>query len=164
MPSWPSPHDRDVARVLVWASGDRGLAAEILHILARHSVPVDLIARSGPHEDEFRMGFTIRRSDVSAIRPELERAASTWDGHVRIDENMAKVSLIGTGLLSRPAYIARMTSALSARGIPTSWVFTSQYRASVTVPREYEADVVTLLHKEFHLEQDVGNVGLGLPA
>lgn len=157
-------HDRDVARVLVWGSGDRGLAAEALRILASHSVPVDLIARSGPHEDEFRMGFTIRRSDVNEVRPGLEAAASTRDGHVRIDEDMAKVSLIGTGLLSRPTYIARMTSALSAAGIPTSWVFTSQFRASVTVPREHEADAVTMLHKEFHLEQNIGNVGLGLSA
>jgi aspartate kinase len=143
-------HDLDVARVLIRGSGD--LAAKILDILARNSVPVDLIARSGPHEDEFRMGFTVRRSDVVEVRLALERAAE--DGGVRIDEDVAKVSLIGMGLLSRPTYVARMLGALSAVDIPTSWVFTSQVRASVTVPRDRVAAAVALLHQEFGLAEE----------
>jgi aspartate kinase len=147
-------HDPDVARVLVQARGKTDLAAEVFDILARHSVPVDLIARSGPHEDEFRMGFTIRRSDVVEIKHALETAAGSRDGSVRVDENVTKVSLIGTGMLSRPTYIARMTAALSAAGIPTSWVFTSQLRASVTVPRDRALEAVNMLHKEFGIGQD----------
>jgi aspartate kinase len=147
-------HDSDVARVLVQSRGKTDLAAEVFEILARHSVPVDLIARSGPHEDEFRMGFTIRRSDVAEVKQALETAAGTREGSVRVDENVTKVSLIGTGMLSRPTYIARMTAALSAAGIPTSWVFTSQLRASVTVPRDRATEAVTMLHKEFGIGQD----------
>jgi aspartate kinase len=143
-------HDLDVARVLIRGNGD--LAAKILDVLARNSVPVDLIARSGPHEDEFRMGFTVRRSDVVEVRLALEKAAE--DGGVRIDENVAKVSLIGMGLLSRPTYVARMLGALSAAEIPTSWVFTSQVRASVTVPRDRVAAAVALLHEEFGLAKE----------
>jgi aspartate kinase len=146
-------HDLDVARVLVRGSG-ADLAAEILDILARNSVPVDLIARSGPHEDEFRMGFTVRRSDVVEVKLALERAAGANDGGVRIDENVAKVSLIGMGLLSRPTYVARMLGALSSAEIPTSWVFTSQVRASVTVPRDRVAAAVALLHDEFGLAEE----------
>jgi aspartate kinase len=144
-------HDLDVARVLIRGNGD--LAAKILDVLARNSVPVDLIARSGPHEDEFRMGFTVRRSDVVEVRLALEKAAE--DGGVRIDEDVAKVSLIGMGLLSRPTYVARMLAALSAADIPTSWVFTSQVRASVTVPRDRVAAAVALLHDEFGLAEGV---------
>jgi aspartate kinase len=147
-------HDADVARVLVQARGKTDLAAEVLEILARHSVPVDLIARSGPHEDEFRMGFTISRGDVAEIKQALETAAGSRDGSVHVDDNVTKVSLVGTGLLSRPTYIARMTAALSVAGIPTSWVFTSQLRASVTVPRDRALEAVTMLHKEFGIGQD----------
>ncbi len=144
-------HDLDVARVLVRSNGRADLAAEVLDILARNSVPVDLIARSGPHEDEFRMGFTVRRSDIGEVKAALERAAGSRDGAVRVDENVAKVSLIGMGLLSRPTYVARMIGALSTVDIPTSWVFTSQVRASVTVPRDRVVDAVRLLHTEFGL-------------
>jgi len=144
-------HDLDVARVLIQGSG-ADLAAEVLDILARNSVPVDLIARSGPHEDEFRMGFTVRGSDVVEVRLALERAAK--GGGVRIDEDVAKVSLIGMGMLSRPTYVARMLAALATADIPTSWVFTSQVRASVTVPRDRVAAAVALLHDEFGLAEE----------
>jgi aspartate kinase len=147
-------HDLDVARVLVRSSGRADLAAEVLDILARNSVPVDLIARSGPHEDEFRMGFTVRRSDISEVKLALETAAGSRDGAVRVDENVAKVSLIGMGLLSRPTYVARMIGALSAADVPTSWVFTSQVRASVTVPRDRVTAAVQVLHSEFELDAE----------
>ncbi|WP_018685547.1 aspartate kinase [Actinokineospora enzanensis] len=146
-------HDTDVARVLVRSRGGTDLAAEVLDILARHCVPVDLVARSGPDEDEFRMGFTIRRSDVPEVRAALEAAAGAHGGQVRVDTAVGKVSLIGMGLLNRPEYVARMAAALARAGIATSWVSTSQLRASVTVHEGNVADSVVLLHREFGLEQ-----------
>jgi aspartate kinase len=81
-------HDLDVARVLVHCGSRRSdLAVDILTLLSRHVVPVDLVARSGPYEDEFRMGFTIRRTDVDevlgVVRDELDGLGAT----IRIDEN-----------------------------------------------------------------------------
>jgi aspartate kinase len=144
-------HDLDVARVLVHSRGPGDLAAEVLEILARNSVPVDLVARSGPQEDEFRMGFTIRRTNVADVRAALEKAAGSRGGDVRVDDTVGKVSLIGMGLLNRPVYVARMTAVLASAGIATSWVSTSQLRASVTVPRDRVCDAVALLHEEFDL-------------
>ncbi|MEV7281318.1 aspartate kinase [Streptomyces sp. NPDC093111] len=143
--------DPDVARVLVHARGRSDLAAEVLSILARHAVPMDLVARSGPHEEEFRMGFTIRRSHVSEVGPALDKAVAVHGGEVRVDSDVAKVSLIGMGLLNRPEYVARMTAALAAAGIATSWVSSSQLRASVTVPADRRVQALCLLHKEFDL-------------
>lgn len=143
--------DPDVARVLVHARGRSDLAAEVLSILARHAVPMDLVARSGPHEEEFRMGFTIRRSHVPEVGPALDKAVAVHGGEVRVDSDVAKVSLIGMGLLNRPEYVARMTAALAAAGIATSWVSSSQLRASVTVPADRRVQALCLLHKEFDL-------------
>ncbi|MBC3842477.1 aspartate kinase [Streptacidiphilus sp. 4-A2] len=149
--------DPDVARVLVHARGRSDLAAEVLSVLAGHAVPMDLIARSGPNEEEFRMGFTIRRSDVAEAGPALERAVAAHGGEVRIDPDVAKVSLIGMGLLNRPEYVARMTALLAGAGIATSWVSSSQVRASVTVPADRRVQALRLLHKEFELAgEDAG--------
>lgn len=145
--------DPDVARVLVHARGRCDLASEVLEVLARHAAPVDLVARSGPDEEEFRMGFTIRRSDVAEVGPALARAAAEHGGDIRVDEDVAKVSLIGMGLLNRPEYVARMTAALAAAGIATSWVSSSQLRASVTVPADRRVQALGLLHKEFELSE-----------
>jgi aspartate kinase len=151
-------HDFDVARVLVYSPGGHAdLAAEVLAALGRNSAPVDMVARSGPHEEEFRMGFTIRRSDLEKVQLELQEMAARSGGGVRVDEDLAKVSVIGMGLLNRPGYASRMISTLSKAGIVTSWISTSQLRASAVVPRRQVIDAVEVLHREFGLEQDGGH-------
>lgn len=148
-------HDADVARVLIHSRGPGAdLAAEVLATFARHGVPADLIARSGPYEDEFRMGCTIRRSAAPDVRADLERTVRRLDAALVVEENVGKVSLIGMGLLSRPEYAARLLAALAANGITTSWIATSQQRISVIVPLDRLVDAVHLLHAEF---------GLGVP-
>lgn len=147
-------HDLDVARVLVQCESRRSdLAAEILALLSERAVPVDLVARSGPYEDEFRMGFTMRRADVeetlSTVRDVLVGLGAT----INVDENVGKLSLIGMGLLNRPEYTARMLATLSAAGIPTSWLSTSQIRVSAVIPHDRVQGAVQLLHDEFGLDR-----------
>ncbi|MGV9291319.1 aspartate kinase [Streptomyces sp. NPDC003719] len=147
-------HDTDVARVLVHCRDSRrDLAPDVLEVLAAQGMVVDLVARSGAHESEFRMGFTIRRSQADSVRGPLHEVTSAFGGGVHFDENVGKVSVVGMGLLSRPEYTARLMAALAAAGIPTSWISTSQMRLSVIVPRERTADAVEVLHREFHLDR-----------
>lgn len=146
--------DADVARVLVQAvAAGSDLAAEVLAILAEHSVPVDLVARSGPYETEFRMGFTIRCADLEETGCLLEEHVRARGGSLQVDTQVAKVSLVGMGLLNRPQYTARVLTLLSAAGISSSWISTSQLRTSVVVPRAQAAEAVHLLHREFGLDQ-----------
>jgi aspartate kinase len=145
-------HDADVARVLVRSVDGRDVAATVLGVLASHSVPVDLVARSGPHEAEFRMGFTVRRSDLGDVRGPLERCIGDTEGMLHVDDNVGKLSLIGMGLLNRPAYTARMLAKLSDARIPTSWISTSQLRTSAVVPLDRLGEAVQLLHREFRLD------------
>jgi aspartate kinase len=147
-------HDTDVARVLVHCRDSRrDLAPDVFEVLAAHGTLVDLVARSGPYENEFRMGFTIRRSQADAVRRALHELTAAFGGGVHFDENVGKVSVVGMGLLSRPEYTARLMAALAAAAIPTSWISTSQMRLSVIVPRERTVEAVETLHREFHLDR-----------
>jgi aspartate kinase len=145
-------HDTDVARVLL-RSGQRGidLATEILEILSAHAVPVDLVTRSGPQEDESRMGFTIPRKDGDRAIPAVRKAVADLGATMQVDKNVGKLSLIGMGLLNHPQYTARMLSALTRADIPTSCLSTSQLRTSVVIPLDRVASAVRLLHNEFGL-------------
>lgn len=148
-------HDLDVVRVLVRCNSRRGdLAANILTLLSEHAVPLDLVARSGPYEDEFRMGFTMRRKDVDEALHAVRDAMSGLGVMIHVDENVGKLSLIGMGLLNRPEYTARMLSTLSAAGIATSWLSTSQLRTSVVIPLNQVLSAVRLLHDEFELDRN----------
>jgi aspartate kinase len=148
-------HDLDVARVLLQCGSRRGdLISDILALLSQHAVPVDMVARSGPYEDEFRMGFTMRRQDVDEALHAVRDVMSGLGVTMHVDKNVGKLSLIGMGLLNRPEYTARMLSALSAAGIPTSWLSTSQLRTSVVIPLDQVLGAVQLLHDEFELDRD----------
>jgi len=154
-------HDLDVARVLVHCGSRRSdLAADIVAMLSQHAVPVDLVARSGPREDEFRMGFTLRRKDVDNSLSTIREAVAGLGATVHVDENVGKISLIGMGFLNRPEYIARMLAVLAAADIPTSWLSTSQIRTSAVIPQDRVLDAVRLLHDEFELDQDLGAVAM----
>ncbi|MGH3852324.1 MAG: aspartate kinase [Pseudonocardiaceae bacterium] len=148
-------HDLDVARVLVrCAAGCGDLTPEIFAMLSQRAIPVDLVARSGPYEDEFRMGFTMRRKDTEETRSTIRRAMEGTGATIHVEENVGKVSLIGMGLLNRPEYTARMLATLAAAGIPTSWLSTSQLRTSAVIPINRVLGAVQLLHEEFGLDRD----------
>lgn len=143
-------HDLDVARVLVHSRlGRTDLAVDVLSALAGLAIPIDMVARSGPSEEEFRMGFTIRRGDTDRIRLALADLTGHSQVSLRVDDDLGKVSVVGMGLLSRPEYAARMISALAAEGITTSWISTSQLRASAIVARHRVVRAVEVLHREF---------------
>ncbi|MCF6744058.1 aspartate kinase [Blastococcus sp. KM273128] len=147
-------HDADVARVLLEATGGRSdLAADVLGILGANSVPVDLVARSGPQETEFRMGFTMRRSDVPEVEVALRDHLDGIGGRIRIDQHVGKLSLVGRGLLNRPEYTARLLRRLAAAQMWTSWVSTSQLRTSVVIPLDRLDEAVALVHAEFGLDE-----------
>ncbi len=154
-------HDLDVARVMVRA---RGTGADprraVLDVLARCRVPVDFVAHSGPDERTFRMGFTVRRDDAAVILPPLRPALAGTRGTVAVDRNVGKVSVVGSGLLDRTEWTARMTAALSAAGITALWTCVSQQRASVVTPLDRALDAVRVLHQEFGLSRsDVDGAG-----
>lgn len=146
-------HDLDVARVLVHSqSGRTDLAAELMPALADLTIPIDMVARSGPAEEEFRMGFTIRRGDIDLVRMALADVTARCGASVRVDDDLGKVSIIGMGLLSRPEYASRMIAALAGEGITTSWISTSQLRASAIIARHRIIRAVEVLHHEFTAE------------
>ncbi|MEV6604919.1 aspartate kinase [Kutzneria sp. NPDC051319] len=147
-------HDLDVTRVLIRCDATGAdPAVSVLEIFGKHNAVVDLVARSGQYETEFRMGFVMRRSDLERVRPDLDATVASCGGQVVLDAEVAKVSLIGIGLLNRPSLTARVLATLAAAGIATGWVSTSQLRTSVTVPRQAAEEAVALLHKEFELDE-----------
>ncbi|MFL6125439.1 aspartate kinase [Actinophytocola sp.] len=149
--------DLDVIRVLIRAGGtNRDAAVDVLEVFARHNAPVDLVARSGPFEAEFRIGFTMRHSDFAVVGENLGQVVATTGGTMVLDEGVAKISLIGTGMLNRAQYIAGTLAVLADAGIAISWISTSQLRTSVIVPAERAHEAVALLHDRFLCDEHAG--------
>ena len=148
--------DRDQARLAILKVPDRpGVAGEIFGALAERRVSVDMIIQAfhegGSVND---ITFTVKRSDLSTALAALQDAATrTGAEGVLADEDVAKVSIVGAGLMDQPDVAARMFSALGREGINIKMISTSEIRISCVVS-DREADrAVRVVHDLFHLEK-----------
>ncbi|GGV19877.1 aspartokinase [Streptomyces filipinensis] len=118
---------------------------EVLALLADVSVPVDVMTRFTDRSGRHGWDFTVPAKDVDTVTSLL----TTLPGRLAVDAAVAKVSLVGAGLMSDPRTVGRMLNALLAGGIDPLSLATSQSRISATVAEADCARAVTVLHEEF---------------
>ncbi|HWX41539.1 MAG TPA: aspartate kinase, partial [Blastocatellia bacterium] len=148
--------DRDQARFAILKVPDLpGVAGEIFGSLASRRVSVDMIIQAF-HQDRSvnDITFTVKRADAETARTALEEIAARLKAEkVLADEDVAKVSIVGAGLMGQPDVAARMFAALGQAGINIKMISTSDIRISCIVS-EKEADrAVVLVHDLFQPDQ-----------
>ncbi len=147
-------HDLDVSRVTL--NGIRtgpGTLSRIFAPLAERGISVDVIVESGVKGGAADVAFTVRRSDFAEARRLAGEVANSLGGAVEGEEDLGKVSVVGTGMLNRPGYAARMFASLGVAGIPIRMVSTSEIQVTCVVPAERVEEAVRQLHKDFELEE-----------
>jgi aspartate kinase len=148
--------DRDQARLAILKVPDRpGIAGEIFGELAEHHVSVDMIIQAFHEERSVNdITFTVKRSDLGTARKALEDAAArTGAEGVLADEDVAKVSIVGAGLMDQPDIAARMFSALGRAGINIKMIATSEIRISCVISDQEAERAVKVVHDLFHLDE-----------
>jgi aspartate kinase len=148
--------DRDQARLAILKVPDRpGIAGEIFGALAERNVSVDMIIQAF-HEGGMvnDISFTVKRSDLETARAAL-REAVTRTGAERViaDEDVAKVSVVGAGLMDQPDVAARMFSTLGRENINIKMISTSEIRISCVVSDKDAERAVRVVHDLFHLDE-----------
>jgi aspartate kinase len=149
-------HDLDVARITLVRVADRpGVAAAIFQPLADANISVDTIAQSSGADGMTDMSFTVSRGSLERAI-EITREIGPRIGAERIDpaDDLAKVSIVGTGMQSAPGYAARMFGTLASAGINIGIISTSDIRITCVVPRDRAEDAVRLLHDAFELDRE----------
>jgi aspartate kinase len=147
-------HDLDVSRVTL--NGIRtgpGTLSRVFAPLAERGISVDVIVESGVKGGAADVAFTVRRGDFAEARRIAGEVADFLGGVVEGEENLGKVSVVGTGMLNRPGYAARMFYSLGEAGIPIRMVSTSEIQVTCVVPAERVEEAVRQLHKDFELEE-----------
>jgi aspartate kinase len=149
-------HDTDVARITLMRVPDRpGVAAAIFQPLADANIVVDTIAQSSGADGTTDLSFTVSRSGLERA-VEITRQIAPRIGAERVDpaDDLAKVSIVGTGMQSAPGYAARMFRVLAAAGINIEIISTSDIRITCVIPRDRAVDAVRLLHSAFELDRE----------
>ncbi len=149
-------HDTDVARVTVVSVPDQpGVAAAIFQPLADAGISVDTIAQSSGADGTTDISFTVSRPALEQALG-LTRAVAPTIGATSVDpaDDLAKVSIVGTGMQSAPGYAARMFATLAAARVNIEIISTSDIRITCVVPRDRAAEAVRVLHAAFELDRD----------
>ncbi len=147
-------HDLDVSRVaLTGIRTGPGTMSRIFTPLAEAGVSVDVFVESAPKRGSSDVAFTVRRADFTEARRLAGEVAKALGGEVEGERDLGKVSVVGTGMLNRPGYAARMFDALGRTGIPIRMVSTSEIQVTCVIPAEKVAEAVRRLHEDFELEE-----------
>ena len=147
-------HDLDVSRITLKAiKTGPGTMSRIFTPLAERGVSVDVIVESGTKEGVSDVAFTVTRGSFDEAKAIAAEVADSLGGTVEGERALGKVSAVGTGMLNRPGYAARMFDSLGEAGIPIRMVSTSEIQVTCVVPADRVEEAVRRLHKDFELEE-----------
>jgi aspartate kinase len=150
--------DLQLARLAVRQVPDRpGMAAELFGILAKNNISMDTIIQSQRTNivkgiATRDIAFTVAQADAADAKRLLDAAAPELGcGEIIVDEAIAKVSIVGAGMISQPGVAAQMFAALAAAGINIQTIATSEIKISCVVAQDRGIDALKLIHKAFGL-------------
>jgi aspartate kinase len=149
-------YSRDEAKISLFGLPDHpGVSSEIFGRLADANVNVDMIVQSHARtQDTANMEFTVGKRDAQRA-VEIVRAAKDQIGFddVAVNEDVAKVSVIGVGMRSHAGVAQSMFKALADKGVNIQVISTSEIKISVLIDAAYTELAVRALHAAYGLDQ-----------
>lgn len=145
--------DDSEAKVTIVDVPDKpGVAARIFRDIADSGVNVDMIVQNVSHDGRTDMSFTAPKADLPNLKEVMSKVlADSGAGSYEVDDEIAKVSLIGAGMKSHPGVAADMFEALADEGINIEMISTSSIRISCVIRAADVAKAVQAIHARFKL-------------
>ncbi len=146
--------DKNIARLaLVGLEDTPGIAYKIFSLLAKNNVNVDIILQSIGRSETKDISFTVAKGDMELAQKLLEdnRDSIRFD-HIDVSDNIAKVSIVGAGMVNNPGVAAAMFEALFSAGININMISTSEIKVSVLVHISDADRAVQVIHNRFYDE------------
>ena len=146
--------DKSIARLaLVGLEDTPGIAFKIFSLLAKNKVNVDLILQSIGRSETKDISFTVAKSDMElAARLMEENRDSIQFDHIDVSDDIAKISIVGAGMMNNPGVAAKMFEALFNAGININMISTSEIKVSVLVDVNDAERAVQVIHDRFYDE------------
>ena len=130
-----------------------GTAAKLFGSLAKSNISVDMIIQSLASNGTNSIAFTVDAEDFDETIKTLEELkAELKAGEILFDKDIAKVSIVGAGMVDRPGIAADMFRALAENNINIKMISTSEIKISCLVEKENANAAIKALCKEFGLE------------
>lgn len=143
--------DTSVARIAIVGLPDEpGIAFRVFRALANANVNVDIILQSVGKNNTNDISFTVAREEMETAREAImacKDAVGFQDVHV--DTSVAKVSVVGAGMISSPGIASTMFEALYDAKINIQMISTSEIKISVLIDENYADLAMQAIHKKF---------------
>ena len=150
--------DLSQARVVVCDVPDvPGQAAKIFSKLAQEGISVDMIIQSYARKisNTNDIAFTIDSADIEKAKETLDKMKEQIHcGEIQINSEIAKVSIVGAGMIDRPGIASTMFETLANLDINIKMISTSEIKISCLVDKADAKKAVQALHDEFNLSSD----------
>jgi aspartate kinase len=143
--------DRNEAKITLVRVPDRpGLAAQIFGPIADAHIVVDMIIQNASEEGTTDLTFTVPKADHKRARAIVESALPALHAKgIRVDTDIAKVSVVGVGMRTHAGVAAKMFQVLGQEGINIEMISTSEIKISVVIDAKYSELAVRVLHEAF---------------
>jgi aspartate kinase len=143
--------DKNEAKITLVRVPDRpGLAAQIFGPIADAHIVVDMIIQNASEDGTTDLTFTVPKADHKKARAIVENALPALHAKgIRVDTDIAKVSVVGVGMRTHAGVAAKMFQVLAQEGINIEMISTSEIKISVVIDAKYTELAVRVLHDAF---------------
>jgi aspartate kinase len=145
--------NNDAKITLIGVKDKPGVAASIFEPLYKNSINVDMVVQNiSSNGKETDLTFTIKSDDLIKTEKLIKKNKKIIFKKIIVDNKVSKVSIIGVGMITTPGVTFRMFNALAKKNINIIVISTSEIKISVLVNRKDLNKAISVLHKEFNLE------------
>lgn len=144
-------YDQNEAKITLQRVPDRpGLAAQIFSPIAAAHIIVDMIIQNASEDGTTDLTFTVPKADYKKALAIVEKAAAAVKSKgVKVDTDIAKISVVGVGMRTHAGVAAKMFEVLAREGINIEMISTSEIKISVVIDAKYTELAVRVLHDAF---------------
>lgn len=143
--------DKDIARIaLVGVPNEVGTSFKVFSLLAQNHINVDIILQGIGHEEGKDICFTVAEGDLKKAAELLEsHKAELRFARLETNADIAKVSVVGSGMINNPGVAAKLFEALYDSHININMISTSEIKISVLVDKKDADRAVQAVHDKF---------------
>jgi aspartate kinase len=133
-----------------------GVAAKILSPISEAGIEVDVIVQNISAENNTDFTFTVDKADAKKAEAILQEvSASLGGGSIEVDDDIAKISIVGRGMRAHAGVASKMFQALAKSEINISMITTSEIKISVVIKKSEMTNAVSALHDAFDLDKEL---------
>jgi aspartate kinase len=148
--------DKNEAKITLLRVPDQpGLAAQIFGPIAEAHIVVDMIIQNASEDGTTDLTFTVPKADHKKALAIVEKTAQIVKAKgVKVDTDIAKISVVGVGMRTHAGVAAKMFEVLAQEGINIEMISTSEIKISVVIDAKYTELAVRVLHDAFIGKQE----------